>query len=39
MFDNNVFIEGRYIHGLTGTSKVVDGCKNRNIQISLGYLF
>lgn len=38
-FNNNVFIEGRYIHGLTGTSKVVDGCKNRNIQISLGYLF
>jgi opacity protein-like surface antigen len=38
-FNSNVFIEGRYIHGLTGTSKVVDGCKNRNIQISLGYLF
>ena len=38
-FTNNVFIEGRYIHGLTGTMKTVGGCKNRNIQFSLGYLF
>ena len=37
-FDDNVFVETRYIHGLTETSKVY-GSKNRNIQISLGYLF
>lgn len=37
--ENGVFVDARYIHGLTGTSKVFDGGKNRNIQISLGYLF
>jgi len=38
-FENGVFVNARYIHGLTKTSKVFDGCKNRNIQLSLGYLF
>ncbi len=38
-FENGAFVDARYIHGLTGTSKVFDGGKNRNIQISLGYLF
>ena len=38
-FENGVFVDARYIHGLTGTSKVFDGGKNRNIQISFGYLF
>ncbi len=38
-FENGVFVDARYIHGLTGTSKVFDGGKNRNIQVSLGYLF
>lgn len=38
-FSNGVFVEGRYIHGLTDTSKLYDGGKNRNIQLSLGYLF
>lgn len=38
-FTDNVFVEARYIHGFTGTSKKNDGGKNRNIQMSLGYLF
>lgn len=38
-FPNNVFISGRYIHSFTGTSKLYDGAKNRDIQISLGYMF
>ena len=38
-FNDNFFIDLRYIHGFTGTSKVVNGSKNRNIQVSLGYLF
>ena len=38
-FSNGIFVEGRYIHGLTGTSKLYDGSKNRNIQLSIGYLF
>ena len=38
-FENGVFVDARYIHGFTGTSKVFEGGKNRNIQISLGYLF
>lgn len=38
-FKNNMFLEGRYVHGFTGTSKVFGGEKNRNIQISLGYYF
>jgi len=38
-FSNDVFVNARYIHGLTGTSKVYEGGKNRNIQLSLGYIF
>jgi len=38
-FDSGMFVGARYIHGFTGTSKVFDGGKNRNIQVSLGYLF
>ena len=38
-FENGAFIDARYIHGFTGTSKLYDGHNNRNIQISLGYLF
>ncbi len=38
-FENGAFVNARYIHGLTETSKVFDGGKNRNIMISLGYLF
>jgi len=38
-FKDNVFVEARYINGFTGTSKKNDGGKNRNIQMSLGYLF
>ena len=38
-FENGAFVDARYIHGFTGTSKVFEGGKNRNIQISLGYLF
>ena len=38
-FDNDIFINARYCHGLTDTSKIYEGGKNRNIQISLGYFF
>lgn len=38
-FNEGIFIEARYAHGLTGTSKLFRGGKNRNIQISLGYSF
>lgn len=38
-FNDNIFINARYSHGLTGTSKIYNGAKNRNIQISLGYMF
>lgn len=36
---NDIFINARYCYGFTGTSKFYDGGKNKNIQISLGYLF
>lgn len=36
---NGIFINARYYHGYTKTSKIYDGGKNRNFQISLGYLF
>lgn len=36
---NNMFVEARYIHGLTDTHKDIKGYRNRNVQISLGYLF
>ena len=39
VFHNGMFLNARYIHGLTETCKVYSGGKNRNIQISLGYLF
>ena len=38
-FDNGFLVEARYVHGLTGTMKDIDGHKNRNVQISVGYLF
>ena len=38
-FANNIFVNARYIHSFTETSKSYEGGKNRNIQISLGYLF
>lgn len=39
VFKNDMFVEARYIHGFTETAKALDGGKNRNIQISLGYIF
>ena len=38
-FDNGFLVEARYVHGLTETMKNIDGHKNRNVQISIGYLF
>lgn len=38
-FSNNIFVDARYIHSFTETCKLYDGGKNRNFQISLGYLF
>lgn len=38
-FSNNIFVEARYIHGLNNTYKNVTLSQNRNIQISIGYLF
>lgn len=38
-FENGAFVDVRYIHGFTDTYKLLDGGKNRNIQVSLGYLF
>ena len=37
--NDNFFVNARYSFGFTGTSKIYDGGKNRNIQVSLGYLF
>lgn len=39
VFPNGMFLNGRYIHGLTETCKIFSGGKNRNLQLSLGYLF
>lgn len=39
VFHNGMFLNARYIHGLTETCKVYSGGKNRNVQLSLGYLF
>ncbi len=36
---DNVFVEAKYIHGFCDTFKNMDGYKNRNIQLSVGYLF
>lgn len=38
-FSNNIFLEARYIHGLNNTYKNITLSQNRNIQISIGYLF
>ena len=38
-FSNDVFVDVRYIHSFTDTNQHYSGGKNRNIQISLGYLF
>ncbi len=39
VFSNGVFLNARYIHGLTETCKIFSGGKNRNVQLSLGYMF
>lgn len=39
VFPSGMFLNARYIHGLTETCKVFSGGKNRNLQLSLGYLF
>lgn len=38
-FSNNILLEARYIHGLNNTYKNVALSQNRNIQISIGYMF
>ena len=38
-FSNNILLEARYIHGLNNTYKNVTLSQNRNIQISIGYMF
>ena len=38
-FSNNILLEARYIHGLNNTYKNVALSQNRNIQLSIGYLF
>ena len=38
-FSNNIFLEARYIHGLNNTYINVTLSQNRNIQISIGYMF
>ena len=38
-FYDNFYVNARYCHGFTGTSQIYDGGKNRNIQISVGYMF
>lgn len=35
----HLFYNVRYIHGLTDTSKAYNSGKNRNIQLSLSYMF
>ena len=39
VFVNNMFVDARYIHGLTDTSTIYQGGKNRTFQIVLGYYF
>ena len=38
-FYDNFYVNASYCHGFTGTSQIYDGGKNRNIQISVGYMF
>lgn len=38
-FSNNILLEARYIHGINNTYKNVALSQNRNIQISIGYMF
>lgn len=38
-FSNHFFVDARYIHSFTETCKLYEGGKNRNFQISVGYLF
>ena len=38
-FTNHIFLDIRYLHGLTETCRLYEGGKTRNIQFSLGYLF
>lgn len=38
-FTENMFVEGRYCHGLIETSKFYKGGMNRNFMVSLGYRF
>ena len=39
VFKNNMFIDARYIHGMTDTSRLYKGGRNRTFQIVLGYYF
>ena len=40
VFDNNIFVNARYVYGLRDTSKEwTKGAKNRNFQVCLGYYF
>lgn len=39
VFKNNMFIDARYIHGMTDTSQLYKGGRNRTFQIVLGYYF
>lgn len=38
-FTPNMYVEGRYNHGLVEMSKLYTGGKNRNFQVSIGYIF
>ena len=38
-FSNHIFVDARYIHSLSNTSTQYEGGKNRNFQISVGYMF
>lgn len=39
VFNNNMFIDARYIHGMTDTCELYKGGRNRTFQIVLGYYF
>lgn len=39
VFPSGMFLNARYVHGFTETCKVYSGGKNRNVQVSLGYMF
>lgn len=39
VFSNNLFLDARYVHGFSDTSKLYEGGKNRTFQIVVGYYF